>query len=252
MVLLAFVMTHLITYQHLPFSPGYQFPLIPFSIFLIYGLFICETNTWNYRRLTKKSRLQFNASSVWLIVRTNLFFCTIIFTALSITQMLIFNYTMNPFRFVGLLSICLMISLIETGVFVFRGYSQKGSLTLNKVAASSNELVIVRNDELRTVREEEIAYFLHQDGCIFLVDNEGNKIVTQYESLNEIAKKLSGEFFHANRQTIISKSAVRSIQKDVNNKLKVQLDHLPESISVSRYKSPELKHWLSTDHSTSK
>lgn len=252
MVLLAFIMTHLITYQRLPFSSDYRFPWIPFSIFLIYGLFICETNTWNYRRLSGKSKLNYDQHSVWLIVRTNLFYCTIIFSVLSIIQMAIFQYVMNPFRFVGLLGVCLMISLIETGVFILRGYSKKNTLTLNKVAATSSRLSIVRNGELRTVDEKDIAYFIHQNGCVFMIDRDGNKLVTQYESLSELEEKLTMHFFRANRQTIISRSAIRSIQKDVNNKLKLQLEHLSEAISVSRYKSPELKTWLSTDHSALK
>ncbi len=250
MVLLAFVMTHLITYQKLPFSPDYQFPFIPFTIFLIYGLFICETNTWNYRRLSGKSKLGFDTKSVWLIIRTNLVFCSVIFAILTILQMIIFQYVMNPFRFVGLLGICLMISLIETGVFVIRGYAKSnGTLTFNKLAAKSQTLSIVRNNELRTIPEEEISCFVHQNGCVFLIDKEGSKLVTQYESLNEVEEKLSNRFFRANRQTIISRGAISSLQKDVNNKLKVHLEQLSTCVTVSRYKSRELKTWFQSDHS---
>lgn len=251
MVLLAFVMTHLITYQKLPFSAGYQFPVIPFSIFLLYGLVICETNTWNYRRLSKKSKLQYDLASTWLIVRTNLLYCAIIFSVLTIIQMIVFQYIMNPFRFVGLLSVCLMISLIETGVFIFRG-NIKRSLTLNQIASSSAKFSIVRNNELISIDESEIAYFYHSNGCVFLMNLSGNKLITQYESLSEIEEKLSGRFFRANRQTIVSKAAIKTLQKDVNNKLKLILVPDGLSITVSRYKSPELKSWLSFDHSTGK
>ncbi len=250
MVLLAFIMTHLITYQKLPFSPEYQFPFIPFSIFLIYGLFICETNTWNYRRLSKKSKLQYDLASTWLIVRTNLFYCTIIFSALSVIQMIVFQYIMDPFRFVGLMSVCLMISLIETGVFILRGNGQKNSLTLNKVAASSNKFSIVRNNQMIALEEAEISYFVHSNGCVFLINSVGDKLITQYESLSDVEERLSQNFFRANRQTIISRPAIKAIQKDVNNKLKLTLAHGEQSIIVSRYKSPELKTWLSTNHST--
>lgn len=250
MVVLAFVMTHLITYQKLPFSSEYQFPFIPFAIFLIYGLFICETNTWNYRRLSKKVKLRNDLSSVLLIIRTNLLYCTLIFTILSIGQMLIFQYVMDPFRFVGLLGVCLMISLIETGVFILRGYAKgNGTLTLNKLASTTGAISIVRGGELRTVHETEISCFIHQNGCVFLIDTEGNKLFTQYESLSEVEEKLSDRFFRANRQTIISRPAIRALQKDVNNKLKVQLEHLSRSINVSRYKSRALKSWFKADHS---
>ena len=250
MVLLAFIMTHLITYQKLPFSSDYQFPFIPLAIFLIYGLFICETNTWNYRRLSKKCKMGNDLSSVFLIIRTNLLYCTFIFILLSIGQMLIFQYIMDPFRFVGLLGVCIMISLIETGIFILRGYAKgNGTLTLNKLASNSDAITIVRGGELRTIQENEISCFVHQNGCVFLIDIEGNKLVTQYESLSEVEEKLSYRFFRANRQTIISRQAIRSLQKDVNNKLKVQLEHLSYSINVSRYKSRALKSWFKADHS---
>lgn len=247
MVLLALIMTHLISYQKLPFSSAYQFPIIPFSIFVIYGIFICEVNTWNYRKLACKYGISFDLKSIRRIVQTNLISCTLIFTVLTIGQMLIFQSVMNPFRFVGLLSVCLMISAIETGVFIFVEMARQKSrkpTTFNQVASAKKALTILRNDELLTFQEEEVAFLIHQNGCIFLVDKEGHQFTTQFESLNEIEPRLSNQFFRANRQTLISRTAVRSVKKDVNNKLKLSINHLSEPLIVSRYKSKELKDWF--------
>lgn len=247
MMLLALIMTHLISYQQLPFSSTYQFPIIPFSIFVIYGIFICEVNTWNYRRLASKYGISFDLKRIRRIVQTNLISCTLIFTILTFTQMFIFQSVMNPFRFVGLLSVCLMISAIETSVFIIVEMARQKSrkpITLNKVASAKQVLTILRNNELLTFQEEEVAFLIHQNGCIFLVDKEGHQFTTQFESLNEVEPKLSDQFFRANRQALISRTAVRSVKKDVNNKLRLTVNHLNAPLMVSRYKSKELKDWF--------
>jgi hypothetical protein len=245
MVTLAFVMTHLISYHQLPFTSEYQFPIIPFFIFVTYGIFICEINTWNYGRLSQKFGRQFSLGNSWRIVRTNLFACAIIFGVLTSIQMMVFQYVMNPFRFVGLLSVCLMISLIETGVFIVRGISKKKApITLRKLAAESAELTILRNNELLRFDEKDIYYLIHQNGCVFLVDSKGNKFTTQFEALSDAELKLSNQFFRANRQTLISKKSIESLQNETNNKLKIKLSYLNEPLMVSRYKSRELKEWV--------
>ncbi|MDH4058359.1 MAG: LytTR family transcriptional regulator DNA-binding domain-containing protein [Cyclobacteriaceae bacterium] len=246
MVVLALVMTHLISYQKLPFSQGYQFPIIAFSIFVVYGIFICEVNTWNYRRLAAHNHHAFNLKNISRLLHTNLLACAIIFTLLTFAQMLVFQNLMNPFRFVGLLSICLMISAIETGVFVVLGLSKQKSrnpITLNKVAAEKKELTILRNDELIAFKEEDVAYLINMDGCIFLIDQKGHRFTTQFESLSEVEPRLSSRFFRANRRMLVSRNAVRSVKKDVNNKLALEVSHLHEPLTVSRYKSKDLKDW---------
>lgn len=161
--------------------------------------------------------------------------------------MFIFQSVMNPFRFVGLLSVCLMISAIETSVFIIVEMARQKSrkpITLNKVASAKQVLTILRNNELLTFQEEEVAFLIHQNGCIFLVDKEGHQFTTQFESLNEVEPKLSDQFFRANRQALISRTAVRSVKKDVNNKLRLTVNHLNAPLMVSRYKSKELKDWF--------
>ncbi len=249
MVLLAFLMTHLITYQKLPFTSGYHFPAIPFTIFVIYGLFICETNSWNYRKLLARvSSNRLGRSHTKAIIATNLIACVGIFTALTIAQMILFKFTMDPFRFVGLLSVCLMISLIETGVFILRGINKNRNeaLTLNRLAknSSTTELSVVRNNELLKLSQSEIAYFKHHNGVIFLVTTDGKKIITQFDSLNEVESSLSDQFFRANRQVIVARDSVLSLQKLKNNKLQLRISHLEEIVFVSRYKSSKLKNWL--------
>lgn len=245
MLILALIMTHLISYQQLPFSSSYQFPLIPFSIFVIYGIFICEVNTWNYKKHSLKHQIAFNARGIWQIVQSNLIACAIIFTTLTVVQMIIFQYVMNPFRFAGLLSVCLMISTIETGVFVVLEMSRlkRRPMTLNRIAAEKKELTIVRNNELMTFQENEVTCLIQQNGCIFLIDQQGQRFTTQFESLNEAEQQLSAQFFRVNRQMLVSRGAIRSIKKDINHKLRLQVDHLEEPVMVSRYKSKELKGW---------
>ena len=248
MVLLAFLMTHVISYQRLPFTADYQFPLVPFTVIVIYGLFICEANTWNYRRTAGRDTFRkYHPGSVWPVFRLNLLTCIGIFTVLTILQMLIFNFIMNPFRFVGLLAVCLMISMIETSVFLFHGMAKRKNqpITLNRLAGKTgtNELTILRNNLLTKYRESEIDFLKHQDGCVFLVTTSGEKIVTQFESLSEVEQQLSQDFFRANRQILTSRRSIQAMQKDINGKLKLLLNNTSEPVTVSRYRSRDLKDW---------
>ncbi|MCB0489194.1 MAG: LytTR family DNA-binding domain-containing protein [Cyclobacteriaceae bacterium] len=246
MVALAFIMTHLISYQHVPFTEDYRFPVLPFAIFVIYGIFICETNTWNFKRLSGRFGCHFDLAGIWRILKTNLVACTAIFIVLSGIQMLVFRYAPDPFRFISLLSICLLITTIETAVFIVLELvksKRDRPVTLNQVATKASGLIILRGNELIPFGEDEIAYLIHKNGCVFLVDKDGNWLTTQFESLGEIEEKLSNQFFRANRQVILSRFAIRSLKKDLNGKLRLEVSHLKESVIVSRYRSKNLKQW---------
>ena len=142
-----------------------------------------------------------------------------------------------------------MISLIETGVLIIlkiAGKSDNSPVTLNQLAgqSKSNELLIVRNDKLMKFDEQQVHYLLHKDGCIFLVDENGQRYTTQFNALTEVEEKLSKNFFRANRQIIVSREAICRLQKVSNHKLRISVEHLPEEVTISRYKNHAFKKWL--------
>ncbi len=246
MVMLAFVMTHLISYQRLPFTENYRFPLLPFAIFVIYGIFICETNTWNFKRLSVRFGRHFDISGIWRILQVNILACTVIFVVLSTIQMLVFQYVSNPFRFISLWSICLLITIIETGVFIVLELvksKRDRPMTFNRIATKATGLTIARNNELITFSEDQVACLVHKEGCVFLVDQNGQWLTTQFDSLSEIEHKLSEQFFRVSRQVILSRSVIHSLKRDLNGKLRLEVRHLKEPLIVSRYRSKELKQW---------
>lgn len=250
MAISALLLTHLISYPKTPFSADYKFPLLPFAIFLIYGIVICEINTWNYRRLKNQlNKASSRLKQIIKIVRVNLLSCTLIFVLLTTAQMVIFQFVMDPFRFMGLLGICLMISLIETGVLIILKITdapEKEVVTLKKVAEKSETeaLMIVRNDELIKFSEKQVHFLIHREGCVFLVDENGQRFTTQFNALSEVEDKLSTNFFRANRQLIVSRQAIQALQKSTNHKLTVSVAHLSDDVTISRYKSHEFKKWL--------
>lgn len=246
MVTLALIMTHLISYQKLPFTENYRFPAIHFGIFVIYGIFICEINTRNYRKLAGEPGFQFDWKGIRRMMQINLVSCTLIFTVLTIGQMLIFQSVMNAFRFAGLLGVCLMISVLETGVFIVHTLLKQRTrkpVTLNRLASEKKELTILRNNELLTFREEDIAYLIHENGCIILVAQNGNRLTTQFDTLSEVESRLTAEFFRVTRQVLVSRKAIHSVKKDVNQKLKLQISYLKGSLTVSRYRCKDFKDW---------
>lgn len=246
MIVLAYIMTHLISYQRVPFTEDYQFPFLPFAIFVIYGIFICEANTWNFKRLAVSFDHHVDVAMIWRILQINLITCTLIFVVLSGIQMLIFQYVPNPFRFVSLLGICLLITTIETAVFIVLELVKSRHdqpVTFNQIAVKTSDLTIVRNNEMITFNEAQITCFMHKEGCVFLIDQNGHWFTTQFGSLGEIEGKLSNHFFRANRQVILSHTAIRSMKKGVNGKLRLEVKHLSEPLIVSRYRSKDLKQW---------
>lgn len=85
---------------------------------------------------------------------------------------------------------------------------------------------------------------------VYAVKNDGEKILTQFSSLNELSDTYSTlGFFRLNRQFSISHSAVKQVQKDINQKLRVSLepatDNIPSEAMVSRYTGPQFKKWVS-------
>lgn len=98
------------------------------------------------------------------------------------------------------------------------------------------------------VKSEMISLF-YKDQIIYLLATGGQKYVTDYNTLDEIEELVSPvSYFRANRQTLINKSAVESIQKHFTGKIEVRVKGYDDMvIDVSREKAQDFKNWLETD-----
>lgn len=105
-------------------------------------------------------------------------------------------------------------------------------------------LTYIRN-ELVSVPIEEIAFIYTENTITYVVCFDGKKSTTNM-SLDDMTSNLNSSlFFRANRQFIISITAIDKIIKYGNSQLKILLQSkTSEEIIISKNKAAEFKQWL--------
>ncbi len=246
---LALALVHFISYGLLPWDESYQFPLILFLSTLFICICCCEINTLSYHRLSKRLSLEENplrTISVQLI--SSLVLTTLVFaiTVYSINYF-VFGQIASFSRFLSSLFIALLIISIETLVYIIRDFK---NLSINQTPATGKKQILISTyNKTLSIDQEELAYIFSQKGLVYLVKKNGEKLLTQFSSLNELLENHQFDhFFKLNRQFMVSSSAIHEIQKDINQKLQVSLhptaQNIPSRVTVSRYTSPTFKKWM--------
>jgi len=253
MLLIALIMVHFMAYPVMPFSENYQFPLVSFLIILIYGVAICETNHWNYSRLNKV--VPFNSNPFRRVkkqVAYNFTGTIIVFSTLTIIQLLTIDDNFTWFGFFSYLFVCIMISLLETSAFVTKDViklyrKSKAPTTLKNIvnaAEKTDKLILQTGSRISNIEFDEVAYLHSTGGIVVLVNKDGNKQTTQYSSLNQLEEKIDSTlFFRVSRQHLLHYQAIQAIDCNTSNKqVNVTLKN-GEEITVSRYKAAAFKKW---------
>lgn len=96
------------------------------------------------------------------------------------------------------------------------------------------------------VKVSDIAYFT-RDQLNFMVTNTGERLILDYNSLDEIEQLLNpDQFYRANRHCIVNINAVQHVKGMANFKLTLSLKapNHQFAIEVSRDKAPSFKKWL--------
>lgn len=109
-------------------------------------------------------------------------------------------------------------------------------------------ILIHHQEKIIPVKTESIAFFKYELGTIYLQTLEGKKYFMN-QTLDEIENTLNPQFFfRANRQFILNKTAILTIENYFTRRLLVRLI-MPtsEEIIVSKTKSPLLLKWIETD-----
>jgi two-component system LytT family response regulator len=93
------------------------------------------------------------------------------------------------------------------------------------------------------VNDDQVSYF-HKDQLIYLNTFDGNKLIDEHETLDELESLIDPAlFFRANRQFLIQKNAVSKI-KTTHKGLLVELKGTNQQIEVSREKATAFKNWM--------
>lgn len=106
-------------------------------------------------------------------------------------------------------------------------------------------LIPVKGDKLIPVLAEDLAYFNIDTGSVLAHTFDG-KCYRFDKTMDELEKILNPvEFFRANRQYLISRSAIRDVDIWFNNRLSINLRvEIPEKIIISKAKITGFKNWF--------
>jgi two-component system, LytTR family, response regulator LytT len=107
--------------------------------------------------------------------------------------------------------------------------------------------LVTRGEQFLSIKSKEIAYFMAQDKYLFLFTKDGERYLYE-DTISNIEFKLSAkDFFKINRKFIVSHDAIRQILKYSQNRLKLELQPMPNSsevILVSSKSTKDFKNWL--------
>ncbi|RZK28967.1 MAG: response regulator transcription factor, partial [Hymenobacter sp.] len=101
---------------------------------------------------------------------------------------------------------------------------------------------------LKAVPVDQVAYFLAEEGVVFLVTHSGKRFIIP-DTLDQLEGQLdTRSFFRINRQVILSIGAVQEIRPYFKGRLVLQVTPpvAEEALVVSAGRAPDFKHWL--DH----
>ena len=120
-------------------------------------------------------------------------------------------------------------------------------MALDRVKSGKTHLqrmLVTVQKTLMPVTIGEVSGFVKEE-LIFLVNREGKRLITDFQTLEELEGKLDpAVFFRANRQTIIRIDEVKQI-KTTYKGLEVQLRNpMLNRVEISKERSPHFKHWM--------
>ena len=101
---------------------------------------------------------------------------------------------------------------------------------------------------LKAVPVDQVAYFLAEEGVVFLVTHAGKRFLLS-DTLDQLEGQVDARnFFRINRQVILSIGAVQEIRPYFKGRLVLQVAPpiAEEALVVSAGRAPAFKHWL--DH----
>ncbi len=116
---------------------------------------------------------------------------------------------------------------------------------INQYQDFKQRFVIKVGDQIIVISTKDIAYFFSEDKSTYIMTREGKHYLSD-ASLETIEEQLNPrDFFKLSRNCIASISAINSISKFFNSRLRIEL--LPpykQSILVSRQRVPVFMRWI--------
>ncbi|GAA4236890.1 LytTR family DNA-binding domain-containing protein [Postechiella marina] len=117
----------------------------------------------------------------------------------------------------------------------------------NENIVEQERFLVSRGEKLLSITKKEIAYFMAENKSLFLFTTNGKSYLYDDTILNLDLKLSKKDFFKINRKFIISHSAIKTIVKYSQNRLKIELEPSPninDFILISSKVVAAFKKWL--------
>lgn len=113
-----------------------------------------------------------------------------------------------------------------------------------KNQSHKQNFLVKKGQKLIPVQTDEIAFFLAEDKCIFLINWQGQRFLYP-NSLNHLENILDpAAFFRLSRQHLVHRKAISALESYAKGQVAASLLPTGEKIVVSRQQTPLLKEWL--------
>jgi DNA-binding LytR/AlgR family response regulator len=108
-----------------------------------------------------------------------------------------------------------------------------------------NRFMVRMGDQIVSVKTEDIAYFISEDGVVLLCMKGGKRYIIDY-NLEQLEGLINPkDFFRINRKVLIQIGSIEKVSSYFNSRLKIATAYLDEESSVvSRERVAEFKVWL--------
>ena len=106
-------------------------------------------------------------------------------------------------------------------------------------------LVVKMGDRIKHVESKEIAYFYSEDKVTFIITTTGDRYMLNY-SLEQLETMMNpDDFYRLNRKYIARITAIATIDKYFNSRLKIGLNpEVEDDVLISRNKVSDFLNWL--------
>lgn len=126
-----------------------------------------------------------------------------------------------------------------------RQYHQVMQMLTDRPSAKAASVIVYHQDKIIPISMEEIALFFLEGEVTKLLTHTG-KTYYPNKPLDELERIAGSYFFRANRQFLISRSAIIDVSSFFSRKLLLNLTlPLKDKVIVSKAKAPQFLEWLS-------
>lgn len=244
-ILFSLVINHLNSPDSFPGSKTYTFPLRGFLTSMLLCIAIATIAEFNFRHFTKKHFSKKVAlKTIISFMASTLGYVSLFYFVISIILTNFVGGEIQLYYFLIGLLLTLLLSFLLIGLsYAFDIYN------LYILSIKNAEIIIDNGGKTKKLAYKNIAYFFTENKIVFIVQNNGEALVSNY-TLNELEENLNDQlFFRANRQIILHKNAIEELKKIENGKLLILLkpkvkNKYTSEINVSRYKRKEFLTWF--------